>query len=129
MISYVLRCYCHFKKPCKPHLNSAARGKITKMLSEFKITSLRDSSFTTRLGYNRIQNRTEPVPLTEIYESEIQRRRAENEFLKMQSNANAIQLNAALAQLHKKCDIANFTLVFVFKQNNDDKRNKSHREV
>ena len=103
-------------------------GKITKMLSEFQITSLRDSSFTTRLGHNRIQNRTEPVPLT-IYESEIRRLRVENEFLKMQSNANAIQLNAALAQLHKKCDIANFTLVFAFKQNNDDKRNKSHRKV
>ena len=99
------------------------------MLSEFKITSLRDSSFTTRLRHNRIQNRTEPVPLTEIYESEIRRLRAENEFLKMQSNANAIQQNAALAQLHKKCDIASFTLVFAFKQNNDDKRNKSHRKV
>ena len=99
------------------------------MLSEFKITFLRDSSFTTRLGRNRIQNRTEPIPLIEIYESEIRRLRAENEFLKMQYNAIAIQLNAALAQLHKKCDIANFTLVFAFKQNNDDKRNKSHRKV
>ena len=28
--------------------------------------------------------------------------------------------------IHKKCDIANLTLVFAFKQNNDDKRNKSH---
>ena len=93
-------------------------GKTTKMLSKFKITSLRDSSFTTRLGHNRIQNRTEPVPLTKIYESEIRRLLAENKFLKMQSNV--IQLNATLAQLHKKCDIENFTLVFAFKQNNDD---------
>ena len=28
--------------------------------------------------------------------------------------------------IHKKCDIANFTLGFSFKQNNYDKRNKSH---
>ena len=28
--------------------------------------------------------------------------------------------------IHKKCDIANLTLVFAFKQNNDDKRNISH---
>ena len=28
--------------------------------------------------------------------------------------------------IHKKCDIANLTLGFSFKQNNDDKRNKSH---
>ena len=28
--------------------------------------------------------------------------------------------------IHKKCDIANFTLVFAFAQNNDDKRNRSH---
>ena len=41
-------------------------------------------------------------------------------------NSIVIQLNAAVAQLHKKCDFANFTLMFAFKQNNDDKRNKSH---
>ena len=28
--------------------------------------------------------------------------------------------------IHKKCDIANLVLGFSFKQNNDDKRNKSH---
>ena len=28
--------------------------------------------------------------------------------------------------IHKKCDIANLALVFLFKQNNDDERNKSH---
>jgi len=28
--------------------------------------------------------------------------------------------------IQKKCDIANFTLGFSFKQNNDDKRNKCH---
>ena len=47
------------------------------MLSKFKITSLRDGSFTTRLGHNRIQNRTEPIALTQIYESEIRRLQAE----------------------------------------------------
>ena len=82
------------------------------MLSKFKITSLKDTSFTTRLGHNRIQNRTGPIPLTEIYESEIRRLHAENEFLKVQYNPIAIQMNAALAQLH-----------------NNDKRNKSHRKA
>ena len=28
--------------------------------------------------------------------------------------------------MHKECDIANLALGFLFKQNNDDKRNKSH---
>ena len=28
--------------------------------------------------------------------------------------------------VHKKCDIASLALGFSFKQNNDDKRNKSH---
>ena len=28
--------------------------------------------------------------------------------------------------IHKKCDIASLALGFSFKQNNDDKRNKSH---
>ena len=28
--------------------------------------------------------------------------------------------------IHKKFDIAKFTSAFAFKQNNDDKRNKSH---
>ena len=28
--------------------------------------------------------------------------------------------------IDKKCDIANLTLGFSFKQNNDDKKNKSH---
>ena len=55
-----------------------------------------------------------------------QRTRAENEFLKTQHNSIVIQLNAELAQLHKKCDFANFTLIFCFKLNSDDKRNKSH---
>ena len=27
---------------------------------------------------------------------------------------------------HEKCDIANFTLVFAFEQNNDDKRSQTH---
>ena len=31
--------------------------------------------------------------------------------------------------IHKKCDIANLTLGFSFKQSNDDKRNKSHTSV
>ena len=31
-----------------------------------------------------------------------------------------------MAQLHKKFDFANFTLIFSFKLNSDDKRNKSH---
>ena len=37
-----------------------------------------------------------------------------------------IQLNAVVAQLHKKCDFAKFTLIFSFKLNRDDKTNKSH---
>ena len=41
----------------------------------------------------------------------------------MQHNSIVIQLNAAMAQLHKKCD---FTLIFSFKLNSDDKTNKSH---
>jgi len=54
--------------------------------------------------------------------------RAQNEFLKMEYNSILIQLNAAMAQLHKKRDrhLANFTLIFSFKLNSDDKTNKSH---
>ena len=44
----------------------------------------------------------------------------------MQYNSIVIKLKAAVAKLHKKCDFANFTLMFALKQNNDDKRNKSH---
>ena len=55
-----------------------------------------------------------------------QRLRVQNEFLKMQHTSIVIQLNAAMAQLHKKCNFANFTLIFSFKLNSDDKRNKSH---
>ena len=46
----------------------------------------------------------------------------------MQHNSIVIQLlvNAAMAQLHKQCDFANFTLTFSFKLNSDDKANKSH---
>ena len=45
----------------------------------------------------------------------------------MQHNsAIVIQLNAAMAELHKKCDFANFTLIFSFKLNSDDKTYKSH---
>ena len=62
------------------------------MLSKFKITSPRDSSF---------HNRTELIPLTDIYESEIRRLHAENEFLKMQYNSVVAQLNAALVQLQQ----------------------------
>ena len=69
------------------------------MMSKFKITSLRDGSFTSRLGHNRIQNCTEPILLADMYEREIRRLRAENEFLKMQCNSIVAQLNAALAQL------------------------------
>ena len=53
-------------------------GKIPKMLSKFKTTSLGDSSLTTRLGHNRKQNRTELIPLTEIYVNVKQRLGAEN---------------------------------------------------
>ena len=48
------------------------------MLSKFKIASLGDSSLTTRLGHNRKQNRTELIPLTEIYVNVKQRLGAEN---------------------------------------------------
>ena len=44
----------------------------------------------------------------------------------MQHNSIGIQLNAVMPQLHKKCDFANFTLIFSFKLNSDDKTNKSH---
>ena len=44
----------------------------------------------------------------------------------MQHNSIVIELNAAMAQLHKKCNFANFTLIFSFKLNSDDKTNKSH---
>ena len=48
----------------------------------------------------------------------------------MQHDSIVIELNAAMAQLHKKCDFANFTLIFSlifsFKLNSDDKTNKSH---
>ena len=55
-----------------------------------------------------------------------QRLRADKEFFKMQYNSIVIQLNAAVALLHKKCDFAKFTSVFAFKLNSDDKKNKSH---
>ena len=64
------------------------------MLSKFKITSPRDRSF---------HNRTELIPLTDIYKSEIRRLCAENEFLKMQYNSVVAQLNAALVQLQQSC--------------------------
>ena len=54
-----------------------------------------------------------------------QRLRAGNEFLKKQHNSIDIQRNAAMAQ-RQKCDFANFTLIFFFKLNSDDKTNKSH---
>ena len=44
----------------------------------------------------------------------------------MQHNSIVIVLNAAMAQLHKKCNFANFTLIFSFKLNSYDKTNKSH---
>ena len=44
----------------------------------------------------------------------------------MQHNSVVIELKAAMAQLHKKCDFANFTLFFSFKLNSGDKTNKSH---
>ena len=44
----------------------------------------------------------------------------------MQHNSIVIELNAAMAQLHKKCNFANFTLIFSFKLSSDDKTNKSH---
>ena len=62
------------------------------MLSKFTITSQRDGSF---------HNRTELIPQTDMYESEIRHLRAENEFLKMQYNSVFAQLNAALVQLQQ----------------------------
>ena len=44
----------------------------------------------------------------------------------MQHNSIVIKLNAAMARLHKKCDFANFVLIFSFKLNSNDKTNKSH---
>ena len=44
----------------------------------------------------------------------------------MQHNSIVNELNAAMAQLYKKCNFANFTLIFSFKLNSDDKTNKSH---
>ena len=48
------------------------------MLSKFEITSLRDTSLTTRLGHNRKRNRPELIPLTEIYMNVKQRLGEEN---------------------------------------------------
>ena len=45
----------------------------------------------------------------------------------MQYNSIVIQLNAAVAQLHKKCDFANFTLMFALKLNSDDKKKNKSR--
>ena len=42
----------------------------------------------------------------------------------MQHNSIVIQPNAAVAQLHKKCDFGNFTLIFSFKLNSVDKTKK-----
>ena len=44
----------------------------------------------------------------------------------MQQSFIVIELNAAMTQLHKKCDFAKFTLISSFKLNSDDKTNKSH---
>ena len=41
-------------------------------------------------------------------------------------NSIVIQRNAAMAQLHKKYDLVNFTLIFSYKLNSDDTTNKSH---
>ena len=35
---------------------------------------------------------------------------------KMQHNSIVIQLNAAMAQPHKKCNFANFTLIFLLSE-------------
>ena len=44
----------------------------------------------------------------------------------MQHNSIVIELNAAMAQLHTKCDFANFTLIFSLKLNSGDKTDKPH---
>ena len=69
MTSYVLKCYCRLITRYRPQLSSGTEGKIT---------SLGDTSLTTRLGHNRKENRAELIPLTEIYMNVKQRLGAEN---------------------------------------------------
>ena len=59
------------------------------MFSKFKVTSA-SNTYSTHF------------PLVEVYEAEIRRLRSENEFLKLQYNSLVVQLNEALAQLHRK---------------------------
>ena len=74
----------------KPHVNiiAAQRGKSLKCCPNIRKfeKSHRLAFFTTRLRHNRIQNPTERIPLTEIYECETATSR-EKRILK-----NAVQL-------------------------------------
>lgn len=72
------------------------------MLSKFKITSVGENSFSSRFKLHH-RNNSEPtqVPLIEVYEAEVRRLRAENDFLKTQYNAMFVQLNTAHNQLQQ----------------------------
>lgn len=76
------------------------------MLSKFKITSYGNTAFTPRFRQyraNGAQNcaKSSDVPLQEVYEAEIRRLRAENDFIKLQHNSVVLHLDAALAKLQQ----------------------------
>lgn len=70
------------------------------MLSKFKITSVGENSFSSQFKvYPRTNSEPTQVPLIEVYEAEVRRLRAENNFLKTQYNFMFVQLNTAHNQL------------------------------
>ena len=72
------------------------------MLSKFKITSVGENSFSSRFKvYPRTNSEPTQVPLIEVYEAEVRRLRAENNFLKTQYNSMFVQLNTAHNQLQQ----------------------------
>ena len=128
MTSYVLKCYCRLITRYRPHLSSAAqKGKSLKCCPNIrlKMTSLGDSSLTTRLGHNRKQNRTELIPLTEIHECETATW-TDKRILKYAVQLYRYSTEAAVARLHKKeMQLCKLYLRFAFKLNSYDKTNKS----
>ena len=72
------------------------------MLSKFKITSVSENSFSSRFKvYPRTNSEPTQVPLIEVYEAEVRRLRAENNFLKTQYNSMFVKLNTADNQLQQ----------------------------
>ena len=119
---YVLKCYCRPITRYIPHLSSAEQdGKSLKCSPSLK--SLLYGIAVLQLVSDTIENKTVPnwylwLRFIWMWNSDLER--------KMQHNSIVIERNTAMTQLHKKCDFANFTLIFSFKLNSDDKINKSH---